>query len=68
MANINGRKISSVKLMLRQYFNDNRPVKKDFLYGRVEADTIEVADKESFIYLINDEYRITSIGRTYRDE
>lgn len=54
--------------MLIQYFSDSRPVNKDTLYERVEEDTIAVADKEGFIYLADNEYRITSRGKAYRDE
>lgn len=68
MANINRIKISRVKPMLIQYFSDSRPVNKDTLYERVEEDTIAVADKEGFIYLADNEYRITSRGKAYRDE
>ena len=64
---INRRKLSGVKPMLIQYFNDNSPVKVDFLREKVDADTIKIAEKELFIQLCGNEYRITSKGREYRN-
>lgn len=64
---INRRKISGVKPMLLQYFNDNSPVKVDFLREKVDADTIKIAEQEHFIQLCGNEYRITSKGREYRN-
>ena len=53
--------------MLIHYFNDNSPVEVDFLREKVDADTIEIAEKEHFIQLCGNEYRITSKGREYRN-
>ena len=53
--------------MLLQYFNDNSPVKVDFLREKVDADTIKIAEQEHFIQLCGNEYRITSKGREYRN-
>lgn len=69
MTVINGRKICDVKLMLRQYFNNNDPVTRDFLYAKVDEHTIRQAETEGYISsdYTDKRYRIQPKGRTYRD-
>lgn len=70
MPTINGKKINNVQLMLRQYFNNNDPVTRDFLYSKVKAEIILEAEKAGYISCRypDERYRIQQIGKVYRDK
>lgn len=69
MAVINGRKIDDIKLMLRQYFNNFDPVTQEFLYAKVDGNTIRQAEAAGYIscQYLDQKYRIQQKGKVYRD-